>query len=134
MEKSRSKSVLTMESGGIAENPWGISCSIDIYNCNPASIRSAAVIQDYTIKLCKLIEMERYGDVQIVHFGTGNKEGFTLIQLIETSNITGHFSNDKNAAYIDIFSCKMFCPEQVAKFTQEFFEGDKAVSSWSYRE
>lgn len=123
-----------MEQSGVKENPWGMSCSVDIYNCDPALIRSAATIQDYVIQLCKILDMKRYGDCQVVHFGTGNKEGYTLVQLIETSNITGHFSNDTNTAYIDIFSCKMFSPDDVAEFTQLFFKGDNAQVSWGYRQ
>ena len=112
---------------------WGMSCSIDIKNCNPEKIRSAATLQDFVIQLCKLIDMTRFGDVQVVHFGSGNKEGFTLVQLIETSSITGHFSNDTNTAYLDIFSCKAFPPHVVGEFAQSFFEGDRVGISVTIR-
>ena len=102
---------------------WGMNAMIDVKECNPELIRSAAHIQDYVIQLCKLIDMVRYGDAQVVNFGVGDKAGYTLVQLIETSNITGHFSNDTNAAYIDIFSCKPFSPFEAAQFSQKFFEG-----------
>ena len=59
--------------------------------------------------------------IKLVHFGSGDKKGYPLLQLIETSNITAHFSEDTNAAYIDIFSCKEFDVERVAEFTKEFF-------------
>lgn len=113
---------------------WGMSCSIDMQNCNPAKIRSAAAIQDYVIELCKEIDMTRYGDCQVVNFGSGDKAGYTLVQLIETSNITGHFSNDTNAAYIDVFSCKPFDPFAVADHARKFFEGDEPNVRWIFRE
>lgn len=100
---------------------WGYSLGLDVKECSPATIRSKELLQEYVIKLCKLIDMKRYGDIIIEHFGTGNKEGFTIVQLIETSSITGHFSNDTNCAYIDIFSCNPFSQENVAAFTMEFF-------------
>jgi S-adenosylmethionine/arginine decarboxylase-like enzyme len=45
-----------------------------------------------------------------------------MIQLIETSLISGHFANLTNNAYIDIFSCKPYEPDQVVVFTKDFFE------------
>lgn len=102
---------------------WGWSLAIDVKHCDPVIIRSKEKIQDYVIQLCKLIDMNRYGDVQIVHFGSGNKEGYSMVQLIETSCITGHFANDLQAAFIDIFTCKEFDPEKAMIFTGEFFGG-----------
>ena len=34
--------------------------------------------------------------------------GYSLVQLIETSAITGHFCDKSGDAYIDVFSCKDF--------------------------
>jgi S-adenosylmethionine/arginine decarboxylase-like enzyme len=45
-----------------------------------------------------------------------------MIQLIETSLISGHFANLTNSAYIDIFSCKAYDPDTVAEFTRKFFQ------------
>lgn len=106
---------------------WGYSLGLDLKNCDPAIIRSKEKIQDYVIQLCKLIEMVRHGDCQIVHFGNGNKEGYSMVQLIETSCITAHFSNETNAAYIDIFSCKPYDSETVREFSMEFFGSDEAT-------
>lgn len=102
---------------------WGMSATVDVKDCDPTIIRSKERIQDYVIQLCKMIGMVRYGDCQIVHFGEGDKEGFSMVQLIETSCITAHFANDINAAFIDIFSCKDFDPVDVSDFTVYFFKG-----------
>lgn len=114
--------------------PWGYSLALDVKECNADSIRSKEKIQDYVIQLCKLIDMQRYGDVQIVHFGKGNKEGYSMVQLIETSCITAHFANDTNAAYIDIFSCKQFCGQEVAVFTTEFFGAKNFIAKLTKRD
>lgn len=104
---------------------WGISCSVDVKNCNPVIIRSAELIRDYVVKLCELIEMKRFGECQVVHFGEDEKvAGYSMVQLIETSLISGHFANATNAAYIDIFSCKSYDPAVVAEFTKNYFKGD----------
>ncbi|HTM64111.1 MAG TPA: S-adenosylmethionine decarboxylase [Gammaproteobacteria bacterium] len=107
------------------EESWGLSCSVDVKNCNPVIIRSAELIRDYVVKLCELIEMKRFGECQVVHFGEDEKvAGYSMVQLIETSLISGHFANATNAAYIDIFSCKTYDPAVVAEFTKNYFKGD----------
>jgi len=67
--------------------------------------------------------MKKFGDTQVVHFGEDKKvAGFSMTQLIETSLISGHFANQTNHAYIDIFSCKYYDPQVAADFTQEYFK------------
>lgn len=110
------------------EPAWGISCSVDVKNCDPAIIRNAALINEYVVQLCDLIEMKRFGECRVVHFGEDEKvAGYSMVQLIETSLISGHFANATNAAYIDVFSCKTYDPAVVAEFTKNYFMGD-AVS------
>ncbi len=105
-------------------NAWGLHTTIDLKDCNPELIRSAEAIEEFIIKLCDLIEMKRFGDPTIVHFGEAEQiAGFSMTQLIETSLVSGHFANATNAIYIDVFSCKLYNPYVVAKFTQEFFKG-----------
>ncbi len=107
--------------------PWGYLTSLDVFNCNPDAIRDAEKIEEYVRALCDLIDMKRFGECQVVHFGTDDRvEGYSMVQFIETSLISGHFANLTNAAYIDIFSCKPYDPDQVARFTREFF-GAEAV-------
>jgi S-adenosylmethionine/arginine decarboxylase-like enzyme len=105
--------------------PWGLLTSLDIYGCNPQIIREAEQIRQYVIELCDLIGMQRFGECQVVYFGKDEHvEGHSMVQLIETSLISGHFANLTKSAYIDIFSCKAYDPEQVAGFSKEFFRAD----------
>jgi S-adenosylmethionine/arginine decarboxylase-like enzyme len=104
---------------------WGISCSVDVKNCNPDIIRDSASINEYVIQLCHLIDMKRFGECRVVHFGEDEKvAGYSMVQLIETSLISGHFANATNSAYIDVFSCKAYDPAIVAEFTKKYFQGD----------
>jgi S-adenosylmethionine/arginine decarboxylase-like enzyme len=108
-----------------APAPWGLLTSMDIYGCRPEIIRDAAAIKRYVVDLCALIQMRRFGECQVVHFGEDERvAGYSMVQLIETSLISGHFANLSNAAYIDIFSCKLYDPEEVARFSQQFFGGE----------
>ena len=114
-------------------NWWGMSVTVDVQDCDPSIIRSKEKIQDYVIQLCKLIDMKRYGDCMIVNFGEGNKEGYSMVQLIETSCITAHFSNELNAAFIDIFSCKQFDADVVDDFSRNFFGSTCSISRVTQR-
>jgi S-adenosylmethionine/arginine decarboxylase-like enzyme len=106
--------------------PWGLLTSLDLYRCNPETIRDAGKIKAYVKELCRRIEMRTFGECQVVHFGEDERvAGFSMIQLIETSLISGHFANLTNNAYIDIFSCKPYEPDQVVAFTKDFFEAEE---------
>ena len=83
---------------------WGICTAVDLQGCNPALIRDAEAIKRYVIELCDLIGMKRFGECQVVNFGEGRVAGYSMVQLISTSLISGHFANDTNSAYLDIFS------------------------------
>jgi S-adenosylmethionine/arginine decarboxylase-like enzyme len=105
-------------------NVWGIASAIDIYNCNPVKIRSAELIRKFVVDLCDLIEMKRFGETQVVHFGEDERvEGFSMVQLIETSLISAHFANFTNAVYLDVFSCKPYNPQIVGAFAKDYFMG-----------
>jgi len=106
-------------------NSWGLLTSIDLFNCNSATIRDGEKIKDYIIKLCKLIDMKRFGDPVIVRFGQDIRvSGYSAVQLIETSCISGHFAEDSDSVYIDIFSCKFYDQEKAVNFTKEFFQSE----------
>ena len=116
------------------ENFWGMSTSVDLYDCNPNLIKDAEYIKKYVKELCDLIEMKRFGECQVVHFGEDPKvSGFSMPQLIETSLVSGHFANNTNAAYLDIFSCKWYDVEQVVSFSRKFFEAKYAIHKVSKR-
>ena len=116
------------------ENPWGMATSVDLYECNPDSIRSAEKIRAFVDALCTLIDMKKYGPTVVVDFGEDPRvSGYSMTQLIETSLISGHFANQSNAAYIDIFSCKAYSPSTAAAFAKEFFEAQDMRVSIHFR-
>ncbi len=107
-----------------ASNAWGLLTSIDLYNCAPEIIRDADAIKRFVKELCVKIDMKRFGETEVVHFGDDDRvSGFSMTQLIETSLISGHFADSTNAAYLDIFSCKYYEPRDAAEFATEFFKG-----------
>jgi S-adenosylmethionine/arginine decarboxylase-like enzyme len=101
---------------------WGLLTSIDLFDCNPKTLRDGEAIKKYIIELCKLIDMKRFGDPTIVRFGADPRvQGYSAVQLIETSCISGHFAEDSDSVYIDVFSCKWYSQEDTIAFTKKFF-------------
>lgn len=124
-------SLITEDEAALA---WGIASSIDIYECNPESIRDAGFIETFVADLCNLIEMKRFGETQIVHFGEDEKvAGYSMIQLIETSLISAHFANLTNTVYLDVFSCKPYVPEVVEEFARNRFGGRRSILNVTLR-
>jgi S-adenosylmethionine/arginine decarboxylase-like enzyme len=101
---------------------WGKHLVLDAAGCSPHNIRSALVIDAFARDLVRRIDMVAYGPPQIVMFGTGNKKGYTLVQLIETSNICAHFVEENNTMYLDVFSCKDFNPAVVKEAVLDYFD------------
>jgi S-adenosylmethionine/arginine decarboxylase-like enzyme len=85
-------------------------------------IGCAKVVAGFARSLVKRIDMVPFGSPQVVMFGSGSKKGYTLVQLIETSNITAHFVEENNSMYLDVFSCKDFDPDVVEEAVKEFFD------------
>lgn len=113
---------------------WGLATAVDLKKCNPETIRDADKIREFVVQLCELIDMKRFGETQVVHFGPNDRvAGFSMTQLIETSLISGHFANDTNAAYLDIFSCKEYPPEVMAEFCKDFFEAESCTMQVLFR-
>ena len=111
----------------INQQAWGIASSIDIYNCDPEKIRSPEAIRRFVAELCELIQMKRYGETWVVHFGEDERvAGYSMVQLIETSLISAHFANLTNTTYLDVFSCKPYDPEMVREFAQDYFGGTRS--------
>jgi len=117
------KEVLELEQKYGSDVSWGLLSSIDLHSCNPVTIRSAEKIKQFVKELCELIKMKRYGECQVVYFGEDPRvSGFSMTQLIETSLISGHFANQTNNVYLDIFSCKFYNPKVAAEFAKKFFQ------------
>jgi S-adenosylmethionine/arginine decarboxylase-like enzyme len=109
------------------EKNWGFHLLINASGANLKSISSYDTIKSFAKDIVKKIDMVAYGEPQIVHFGEGNKKGYTLIQLIETSCISAHFvENDGNnngtgSYYMDIFSCKNFDKDTAIECCEKYF-------------
>ncbi len=116
-----------------AGKAWGLCTAVDLHDCKPEHIRDADHIRRYVVELCELIGMTRFGECQVVNFGEGRVAGYSMVQLISTSLISGHFANDTNNAYLDIFSCKGYDPALVEAFSKEYFGARRSTATATLR-
>lgn len=116
---------------------YGQELIVNLYECETATISSTEKIKEFIIKLCDdVIKMKRFGEPLIPHFGHENPltSGYSVVQLIETSSVTGHFSEYKKSAYINIFSCAWFDMEKTSHFCQEYFSAKRIQTTFLKRE
>jgi len=100
---------------------WGKHLILDARMCRAKAIRSQLHIISFSKKLVKKIDMVPFGDPWCEHFGQGNKAGYTLVQLIQTSNIIAHFVEETDDMYLDVFSCKDFDVSDVEQVVYDHF-------------
>ena len=114
---------------------YGYELIMDLYGCNRKIIGSKKKLKEYIDELCRLIKMKKYGRTLLQYFGEKKAytKGYSLVQLIETSSITGHFSELWGRAYINIFSCKKFDHIAARKFTRQFFQAAKIKNTFFIR-
>jgi len=102
---------------------WGKHLIVDMSAGDKAMVSSAEHIRRFVETLVNAIGMKAYGPPVLQHFAEHVPEaaGYSLVQLIETSAITGHFCDRTGDAYIDIFSCKDFEVEQALEVVRGVF-------------
>ena len=111
---------------GFQTNCWGVSCCIDLYDCDLPLMQDEAAIKGFVRELCDLIKMRRFGETQVVRFGDDPRvTGFSMTQLIETSLISAHFADNSQAIYLDVFSCAPYEANEVAAFAASFFNAQQ---------
>ena len=103
---------------------WGYHTLFDCKSGNIEKISSEGNISYFVGELIFEINMKAYGPLQIEHFAEHDPEigGFSFCQMIETSNITGHFVDATGDFYIDIFSCKEYDVDVAQRVIYEFFD------------
>lgn len=105
---------------------WGYHLIVNAGKCDPDALRSAKQIKAFSAELVERIHMKAYGKPLVVRFGANSHvKGYSLVQLIETSNITAHFVEQTNDIYLDIFSCKSFVKNDAIEVFKKYFSPSK---------
>ncbi|PVX25940.1 MAG: S-adenosylmethionine decarboxylase [Candidatus Bathyarchaeum sp.] len=102
---------------------WGLSTSIDLHDCDPELMKDSKALEEYATTLCKLLDVKAWGPCRLYNFGTDPEvAGYSLVQLIETSLLSGHFANKTNRIFLDVFSCKYYDPLVAVEYSKTFFK------------
>lgn len=103
---------------------WGYHLMLDCSGCERIDNREN--IYNFTKEMVKRIDMTAHGEPVIEYLLEGDpKQGYSMMQLITTSNICGHFMELDGTAYFDVFSCKKFDIEVAQDVVREFFNPKK---------
>ncbi len=115
---------------------WGYHLILDCKKCDVKKIGDSKNIALFVKKLVAEIEMKAYGEPVIQHFAVADPKtgGYSLMQLIETSSITGHFVDENGDAYIDIFSCKPFDMEKAKAVVKLYFNPQQIKTTYLTRQ
>jgi S-adenosylmethionine/arginine decarboxylase-like enzyme len=114
---------------------WGYHLVIDAKGCDTTLVKNCEYIQTFVSEMVEKIKMVPYGDPILAHFGPEPcNTGWTVIQLIETSSIVGHFMDESGDLYLDVFSCKEFDKNIVIEFLKKSFKPKKVKSKFIKRQ
>jgi len=102
---------------------WGYHLMLDCGDCNLDKMTNKNNIKLFIKELVESIDMVAVGDpwIEKTAIGIPEKEGFSLYQLIVTSNISAHFVDIPKQIYLDVFSCKEFDKNIVIELVNKFF-------------
>jgi S-adenosylmethionine decarboxylase len=106
---------------------YGKELLLDLKDCNPKTLRSGVKIRQFAKEICRVINMKPFGKPFVARFGLGKDftAGYSMVQLIETSSITGHFSELWNQIHLNIFSCTDYDAQKAAAFCKKYFGAKK---------
>ncbi|WP_020587686.1 adenosylmethionine decarboxylase [Desulfobacter curvatus] len=105
-------------------NPWGMSTSVDVYDCSPNVIKDPDRMKDFAGRVCGKLGMMDIENAPLVFYDeTETAAGFSMKRSIETFGISGHFAHATHAAYLDFFSCNTYEPRELAEFSLSYFRG-----------
>jgi S-adenosylmethionine/arginine decarboxylase-like enzyme len=107
------------------KSAWGYHLMLDCSGCN-GNIKDKRAIETFVKDLLKAVDMKPHGKPLIEYLLPGQRnQGYSMIQLITTSNISAHFMDLDGTAYFDVFSCKKFDPKLAEKIIKKHFAPKK---------
>lgn len=127
---------------------YGYELILDLHDCAATGLHQTFIftffklcfrrryLRAYFKSLCKTIRMEPakltfWDDLWCFPWNRQTKPhttGTSAVQFIITSNITIHYLELTNSAYINIFSCKEFNKQRAIDVTKTWFEPESCGS------
>lgn len=105
---------------------WGYHLILDCGNlqCDNHFLNNKSYIKAFVKEVLDASRMTAWGDVIIERLQdcTDELSGYTVVQLLHTSNMCMHICDKLNTLYFDLFSCKSFPEEQVISVIKKYFD------------
>ena len=114
----------------LKKTSYGIELIVDLYDCDHAVISSREKLYRFAKEICEIIKMKPYGEPLIPDFGyaLSKTAGPSLVQLIESSSITAHYSPHWRVVCLNVFTCASFDAEKTLKFVKKFFGAGRVTA------
>lgn len=120
---------------------FGMELLLDLGHCDLAILDSRDDLVNWAGLLVEVIGMEAFGDPIAHRFGKGRLFGWTVSQLITTSNldlitrskIGMHAQPPEAAALINVHSCRRYDPKAAIDFCIGFFRAKSSRHLVRYR-
>jgi S-adenosylmethionine/arginine decarboxylase-like enzyme len=108
---------------------------LDCNECDLAAMTNRQHISKFVNTMVTSIGMVAVGNPWIEQTAIDDpcKAGFSLYQLIVTSNISAHFVDLHRQIYLDIFSCREFDQKIAKKIVEVYFNPKKIKSTFITR-
>lgn len=108
---------------------WGYHLMLDCggLKCNDLCLNDTSYLKQFVLDILDATEMKAWGEPIIAQLTESDGEfpdclsGFTVIQLLHTSNMTLHICDKVKTLYFDLFSCKQFKTDNVFKVVDKYF-------------
>jgi S-adenosylmethionine/arginine decarboxylase-like enzyme len=106
---------------------------LDCSGCE--GITDADNVRAFVKELVTAIDMVAVGEpwIERTAIGIPDKEGYSLYQLIVTSNISAHFVDQSKQTYLDVFSCKEFDKYIVCSVVKKYFNPSRIKTNFIAR-
>ncbi len=112
---------LSWESKFLKNNAWGLTSSIDIYDCDEELLKNQEYLKEFIAQCSEKFNLSLSSSTIPVCFSINdNISGFSKIS--HDATISGHLKNDSRNIYLDVFSCNYYEPREVAEFAVEFLK------------
>lgn len=119
---------------------YGYSLHINLTECLHNEIffnsgsRGKILLKIFIEYILNLIDMKPVFEPLVEYYGDFEEnEGYSYVQLINTSNITIHTVSSTRDVYIDLFSCREFDKDKIVSYSKFYFEPKTIDYDYLYR-
>ncbi|MDO8470396.1 MAG: S-adenosylmethionine decarboxylase [bacterium] len=110
---------------------YGLELVLELFDCDLEKLTSIGRVEEFLDKLEKEGGLTRYGAPLIKRFMGGGHfgEGYSFLQFLSSSSISGHYIEPDRIAFINVFSCSMFDHKKVTQFCTKYFDAKKVKAT-----